>query len=121
MSYIPANLRRLVIQRAVSRCEYCRLAQAGQEATFHVDHILPVKQGGETAAPNLALACVSCSLHKAARYKALDLVSGDEVHLYNPRHDDWNDHFEWRGDYIIGFTATGRATIESLNWSGDGN
>ena len=114
MSYIPANLRRLVIQRAASRCEYCRLSQIGQEATFHIDHVLPVKRGGETIAKNLALACVSCSLHKAARYKVLDLVSGGDVDLYNPRHDNWNDHFEWHGDYIIGLTATGRATEAAL-------
>lgn len=36
MSYIPAQLRRLVIERAASRCEYCRLAQEGQEAAFHL-------------------------------------------------------------------------------------
>lgn len=37
MSTIPASLRRLVIQRAGDRCEYCRLSQAGQEAAFHID------------------------------------------------------------------------------------
>ncbi|NUO82190.1 HNH endonuclease [candidate division KSB1 bacterium] len=114
MSYIPANLRRLVIQRAGARCEYCRLAQVRQEATFHIDHILPIKQGGKTIVENLALACMSCSLHKAARFKALDIVSGDDVQLYNPRRDSWNTHFEWHGDYIIGLTATGRATVEAL-------
>jgi copper homeostasis protein CutC len=39
---IPASLRRLAIQRANDRCEYCKIAQAGQVATFHIDHILPV-------------------------------------------------------------------------------
>ena len=61
MNSIPAELRRLVIHRAGGRCEYCRLAQAGQEATFHVDHIIPSAAGGPTVAENLALACVSCS------------------------------------------------------------
>jgi 5-methylcytosine-specific restriction endonuclease McrA len=64
MSDIPARLRRLVVSRAGDRCEYCRLAQKGQEATFHIDHILPKMAGGRTAAANLALACVSCSLRK---------------------------------------------------------
>lgn len=35
MTAIPASLRRLVIQRAGDRCEYCGLSQAGQAATFH--------------------------------------------------------------------------------------
>jgi 5-methylcytosine-specific restriction endonuclease McrA len=47
--------------------QYCHLAQKGQEATFHVDHILPKAVGGRTTAANLALACVSCSLRKEAR------------------------------------------------------
>jgi hypothetical protein len=62
MTTIPASLRRLVIQRADNRCEYCRISQIGQVATFHIDHIVPVVAGGETIAKNLALACVSCKL-----------------------------------------------------------
>ena len=61
---IPASLRRLAIQRATDRCEYCSIAQAGQVATFHIDHIIPIVANGETIAENLALACVSCSLKK---------------------------------------------------------
>ncbi|TLY77107.1 MAG: HNH endonuclease, partial [Gammaproteobacteria bacterium] len=34
---VPGYLRRLVIERAQGRCEYCGLAQAGQEAAFHID------------------------------------------------------------------------------------
>ena len=69
---IGAALRRLVTARARERCEYCGLAQAGQEATFHIDHIVPRASKGPTAADNLALACVSCSLRKEARRSALD-------------------------------------------------
>jgi len=46
MSYIPAELRRLVVQRAAGRCEYCGLSQEGQEATFPADHVIPVTAGG---------------------------------------------------------------------------
>lgn len=115
MSYIPAQLRWLVIDRAASRCEYCLLSQEGQEATFHIDHIVPASLGGETIFENLALACVSCSLRKAARQNAIDPQTGDEVHLYNPRRESWNDHFEWQGEYIDGKTPTGRATVAALN------
>jgi hypothetical protein len=40
MSPISPDLRRLVRQRAGDRCEYCRLPQEGQEATFHLDHVV---------------------------------------------------------------------------------
>lgn len=63
-SHIPVFLRKLVIRRAGNRCEYCRLSQKGQEATFHIDHIVPMAADGRTVAENLALACVSCLLRK---------------------------------------------------------
>src|SRR5215510_7146231 len=95
MSHIPVGLRRLVILRSGDRCEYCHLRQAGQEAIFHVDHIKPVAVGGQTVGENLALACVSCSLRKAARQTATDPQTGDEVRLFNPRRDIWSEHFRW--------------------------
>jgi hypothetical protein len=103
------------MQRAVGRCEYCGLSQEGQEATFHIDHVIPLVAGGETVAENLALACVSCSLRKAARQTAIDPQSGEEVALYDPRRDTWHEHFQWDGVYLVGLTATGRATVEALN------
>jgi len=115
MSYIPTFLRRLVIRRAGGRCEYCGLSQAGQEATFHIDHVIPVAAGGETVAENLALACVSCSLRKGARQNAVDPGAGDEAPLFNPRLDIWTEHFRWEGVHLTGLTATGRATINALD------
>lgn len=53
MGAIPASLRRLVIQRADNRCEYCGLSQLGQAATFHIDHVIPVVVDGSTTADNL--------------------------------------------------------------------
>ncbi len=113
--YIPAILRRLVSQRAAGRCEYCQLSQVGQEATFHVDHIIPVAAGGQTVANNLALACVSCSLRKAARQAAMDPISAETVVLFHPRLDFWRTHFRWEGVIVIGLTATGRATVAALD------
>ena len=114
MSDIPARLRRLVIRRAADRCEYCGLSQAGQEATFHIDHITPVVVGGATVAANLALACVSCSLRKGSRQTAPDPLSHEEVSLYHPRRNRWQEHFHWEGVVLIGDTPAGRATIAAL-------
>jgi len=35
--------------------------------------------------------------------------------LFNPRSDQWSDHFVIQGGHIIGLTPTGRATVRLLN------
>ena len=111
---ISAHLRRQVIQRARSRSEYCGLAQAGQEAAFHIDHVVPVHAGGRTALNNLALACVSSSLRKGARQTGTDPQTGAEVPLFNPRRDSWRPHFRWSGVRVVGVSPAGRATLTAL-------
>jgi hypothetical protein len=115
MSSIPAALRRLVIERSGDRCEYCGLSQAGQVATFHVDHIVPEVAGGSTLGTNLALACVSCSLRKGARQLIEDVETGQKVSIFNPRQQFWGEHFLWRDIEVVGLTAVGRATIDALS------
>jgi hypothetical protein len=105
----------MVRERAGDRCEYCGIAQAGQEATFHIDHIVPINSGGETDSDNLALACVSCSLRKGDRQKTADPVSGELVELFNPRAMNWPDNFRWDGVVAIGLTSVGRATVAALS------
>jgi hypothetical protein len=119
MARISARLRRAVIRRAANRCEYCGLSQEGQEAEFHIDHVVPVVDGGATKLENLALACVSCSLRKAARRVASDPQSGELAPLYSPRQDRWSEHFRWEGVTIIGLTPTGRATVAALDLNRD--
>jgi hypothetical protein len=115
MTTIPASLRRLVIQRSDNRCEYCKISQVSQVATFHIDHIVPVVAGGETIAENLALACVSCSLRKGARQLLEDAETGEVVSIFNPRQQKWEEHFVWDDVRIIGLTAIGRATVQALD------
>ena len=114
MSDIPARLRRLAGLRAGNQCEYCGLSQQGQEATFHIDHILPKSAGGRTRAANLALACVSCSLRKEARRSATEPITNRRVAMFHPRRQRWRDHFRWDGFRIVGLTPTGRATVAAL-------
>jgi hypothetical protein len=111
---VSGHLRRVVVERSGYRCEYCGLAQVGQEATFHVDHVVPVIAGGQTTAENLALACVSCSLRKGALRIGLDPATGNDAPLFNPRQDAWSAHFHWAGVAIIGTSPTGRATVDAL-------
>ena len=114
MTHIPAPLRRLVISRAESRCEYCLLSQVGQEATFHIDHVIPESQRGKTEQDNLALACVSCSLRKEARQSGTDSKTGKRASLFHPRRDVWAEHFQWTGFEVEGITSVGRATVQVL-------
>ena len=111
---VSLELRVRVVERANDRCEYCQLEQARQEATFHVDHIVPVSAGGPNQIENLALACVSCSLRKGARELVADPETGQRVRLFHPRNDNWEDHFRWDGPLLAGRTATGRATAVAL-------
>jgi len=114
-SSIPPSLQRRVRERAQDCCEYCGIPQSGQEATFHIDHIVPRRAGGPSLPSNLALACVSCSLRKGARIDAVDPESGVIARLFNPRTERWQEHFQVASDaFIIGRTPAGRATIELL-------
>jgi hypothetical protein len=76
--------------------------------------VIPRTAGGPTTEHNLALACVSCSLHKAAKQTAFDPDTGQEVHIFNPRTQTWTEHFRWDNETAIGLTPTGRATIFAL-------
>jgi hypothetical protein len=103
-----------VVARASERCEYCLLSQSGQEAQFHIDHVIPVAANGVTTYENLAVACVSCSLRKGARRLVPDPISGEMVPVFNPRTEKWQDHFEMRESQILGRTSMGRATVAAL-------
>src|SRR5262249_33573041 len=114
MSDISPDLHAKVVLRAGNRCEYCQLSQLGQEAAFHIDHVVPRAAGGQTVADNLALACVSCSLRKWAKQTSTDPDTGEEIPLFNPRTQAWGEHFRWEGERVVALTPTGRATIAVL-------
>lgn len=60
-TYVPAELRREVRERANLNCEYC--LQPEDEGLFchEVEHIVAEKHQGNTASENLALACALCN------------------------------------------------------------
>jgi len=109
------ELVRLVEGRAEGRCEYCRMHQSLQGATFHVEHILPRSRGGPTESSNLAWACPTCNLRKSDRTHAADPETMQQASLFQPRQDVWKDHFAWNGYRVIGLTPTGRATVDALD------
>lgn len=112
---VPAALAALVKERAGHRCEYCRMSQSLQGATFHVEHIIPVTCGGGTTEDNLALACPSCNLHKSDRSHVVDPNTQEMTTLFHPRKLRWSNEFSWEDKRMVGLTATGRATVQALD------
>lgn len=105
------EMEKAVRQRAAERCEYCRMHQSLQGATFHVEHIIPRSRGGVSDLDNLAWACPSCNLHKSNRVEVPAPDGGELVPLFHPRRDHWHDHFRWNGYRITGLTTIGNYSI----------
>ena len=110
--HIPAEFRRLVIERALACCEYCLLHQDHTHFSHQIDHIIAVKHGGLTVLENLALACLECNLAKGSDLATL--LAGNLVALFNPRQQNWREHFAFDQEVIVGLTQTGLATINLL-------
>jgi hypothetical protein len=109
------DIQRHVEARAAGRCEYCRMHQSLQGATFHVEHVVPQSRGGHFQHDNLAWACPSCNLRKANRVEVVDPDTGNQVPLFSPRADTWDEHFRWEGYRIVGQTPIGRASVAALD------
>ncbi|MCE9546700.1 MAG: HNH endonuclease [Planctomycetia bacterium] len=115
----PAT-RHAVRSRAKGRCEYCRLPEDALELTFHVEHVIPRQHLGSDDIDNLALACDRCNLNKGPNLSAIDQLTGEIVKLFNPRQDNWENHFRFRLARIEGLTAVGRATARLFQMNATG-
>ena len=114
------STRASVQERAGHRCEYCQLDQEDSPlAVMHVEHIIPRIHGGTDDLDNLALACVDCNLHKGPNLVGIDPETERVTDLFHPRRHRWEDHFEWRGIYLVGKTAIGRTTVRVLNMNSE--
>lgn len=53
---------------------------------------------------------------KGVQTQAIDPKTENLMRLFNPRQDNWFEHFVWdeEGIRIIGITAMGRATVQAL-------
>jgi hypothetical protein len=70
---------------------------------------------------NLALACWSCNLKKGPNLSGIDPQTGQLAALFNPRQDEWEEHFSAAIDplktlcvAIRGRTPVGRASVHVL-------
>jgi hypothetical protein len=108
------QLRTQVRQRANDRCEYCHMPQPGTVLPHEVDHIRSQKHGGLSSLENLCWACALCNSFKGTDVAAFPPGLNAVVPLFNPRSDDWRDHFSWDEAVVRSKTPVGAATIELL-------
>ena len=121
--YISVDIQRTVIQRAKGYCEYCQLPASFSPNTFNFEHIIPLIKNGLTISSNLAYSCGGCNAYKKDKIQALDPLTSHLFPLFNPRTDNWAEHFQWSDDdfYIIGITSIGRASVNLLKVNREGN
>lgn len=116
MAKIKKDLEEKIRRQAKNRCGYCLNPQELMPYKLEIEHLIPKSLGGASNEENLWLACRECNAHKASKIEAVDNLTGKTVKLFNPRRQIWNEHFEFSDNntQIIGKTACGRATVESL-------
>jgi hypothetical protein len=112
---IDEAMRRAVRERAGTSCEYCRLREAvSGNLPFHIEHVRSRQHRGTDDLENLCWSCSRCNRYKGPNLSAHDPVTDQLVRLFNPRLDDWSEHFRIERSFIVGLTPEGRATVELL-------
>ncbi len=112
--YIPEKLRKRVAERAAFRCEYCRMEHLFSGVQFEIDHIVGLKHGGVSLLQNLAYSCAICNGHKGSDFCTFLDNHEDIVRFFNPRKDNWFEHFDVKNGLILPKTRIGAATVKIL-------
>lgn len=113
--------RQRVASQARFQCGYCRTQETVSGIPLTLEHIFPKAQGGTDAEENLWLSCRLCNEAKGVLVEAIDPQTGQLAPLFNPRLQVWSEHLAWSNDgaYIIGLSASGRATVAALALNSD--
>ena len=114
---ISDETKRAVRERAKYVCEYCHSSERLSASRFTLDHITPKSLGGSDEPENLALACRRCNERRYNFVASIDPQSRATVPIFNPRLQEWDEHFAWieQGILIEGITSVGRATCLRLD------
>jgi hypothetical protein len=117
--HISSGLRKIVRARANESCEYCLVTGVHQVHSFPIDHIISVKHGGVTDEQNLALSCLDCNLNEGSDIASLSARTGELIRFFNPRADQWEQHFRIGADgfRIVPLTDVGEATCRILQFN----
>lgn len=121
ITYVNAELRRVVAARAEDPCEYCLIHEEDTFFGCQVDHVISEKHGGPTEPDNLSYACLFCNLHKGSDIATFARGTHDLVRFFNPRTDRWNEHFMLDPDELViqPLTEIGEATVRILVFNGE--
>ena len=114
---VSEELRQLVAARADYVCEYCLIAEEDSFLGCEVDHIIGLKHGGKSDPENLAYACVFCNRYKGSDIASISEQTGSLVRFFNPRTDNWAEHFELDELHIIPTTEIGAVTARMLRFN----
>jgi hypothetical protein len=114
---IPEKTKAKIRQLGKNRCGYCLCQQEYVWDILEIDHIFPLAKGGKDDDENLWLICSSCNASKYNKIEAFDKITQKIISLFNPRQQNWHEHFQWNkdGTKMIGKTAIGRVTILALD------
>lgn len=119
ITHVSNPLRREIIDRAGTRCEYCLLPAEVGFFPHEIDHMIAEKHGGKTEPENLAYACWRCNRHKGTDLGSFDPETNSFSLLFNPRTQVWTEHFRLEGEHIVGLTNAGRTTVSLLRLNTD--
>lgn len=111
---ISRAVKKLVIARAGNRCEYCRVPEYLSAFDYHIEHIIGIQHGGPSEHENLAYCCSSCNWKKGPNIGTVLEYGGPLMPLYNPRTQNWFDHFKAENGHIKPLTPIGEATVKLL-------
>ena len=113
---ISPELRSAVRERARYCCEYCLVPELGAFFPHEPDHIIAAQHGGQPVFENFALACIQCNRFKGPNIASVDPETKRIVPLFNPRTDQWFEHFRVARGRIVPLTPVARATAALLNF-----
>ena len=82
--FIPMDLKRAVLERDKMKCSICgKYVTSCQDVTrflklgaglYHIDHIIPVLQGGRATLENLRLTCPDCNLKRKKKFTFSEIL-----------------------------------------------
>ena len=116
-TYVSVALRQFVRTRAKSLCEYCLIREEDTYFGCQVDHIISEKHGGATQESNLAYACSYCNRNKGSDIGSIVWETQRFCRFFNPRVDQWKDHFRLEGISIAALTPIGEVTTRILDFN----
>lgn len=114
---IPLIIKKEVASRAKFQCEYCLLSEQFSFYSFHIEHIRSMKHGGKSNLENLAYCCPDCNFYKGSDIGTFGKDEDKIIRFFNPRKDNWNDHFELNLGEIHRKTEIGIATEQIFKFN----